>query len=126
VPGVGQKSLLGVEGVEKNNASFQAATAGGVTLERNKRDVWFVNSEPTPEAHFATFPEKLIEPCILAGARIDDLVFDPFVGSGTVGKVCDRTSRRWVGLELNPDYIKIAKRQTAQSGLRFAGLEASA
>jgi site-specific DNA-methyltransferase (cytosine-N4-specific) len=84
---------------------------------RNKRDVWTINSEPTPEAHFATFPQKLIEPCILAGSRIGDICFDPFLGSGTVGVVCERLGRRWVGTELSADYIEIAKKRTAQMGL---------
>ena len=84
---------------------------------RNKRSVWTVNSEPTPEAHFATFPQKLIEPCILAGSRPGDLVLDPFIGSGTVGKVAERFGRRWVGLELSEKYINIAKNRTAQIGL---------
>ena len=152
---------------------------------RNKRDVWTVNSEPTPEAHFATFPQKLIEPCILAGTsergecsrcgknwvrcvdvgydnpgarttngprslerrhetagfpirlekRVEttgwrpqcacdapmrpNLVLDPFLGSGTVGKVSERFGRRWVGLDLSTEYHKIAKRRTAQMGLRL-------
>ena len=84
---------------------------------RNKRSVWTVNSEPTPEAHFATFPQKLIEPCILAGSRPLDLVLDPFIGSGTVGNVAERFGRRWVGLELSENYIEIAKNRTAQRGL---------
>lgn len=83
----------------------------------NKRDVWNIACEPTPEAHFATFPQKLIEPCILAGSRPGDIVFDPFLGSGTVGKVCERLGRRWIGLELSEAYIEIAKKRTAQMGL---------
>jgi DNA modification methylase len=83
----------------------------------NKRDVWNIACEPTPEAHFATFPQKLIEPCILAGSRTGDLVLDPFIGSGTVGKVAERFGRRWVGLELSENYIEIAKDRTAQCGL---------
>jgi DNA modification methylase len=89
---------------------------------RNKRDVWTINSEPTPEAHFATFPSKLVEPCVLAGSRIGDLVYDPFLGSGTVGKVCEALGRRWVGTELSEEYIRIAKRRTRQMGLfNFGG-----
>jgi DNA modification methylase len=102
----------------KQNESFSAACRGLVD-ERNKRSVWAVNSEPTPEAHFATFPQKLIEPCILAGARAGDLVLDPFLGSGTVGRVCERLGRRWVGLELSDAYIGIAENRTAQRGLGF-------
>lgn len=84
-----------------------------------KRDVWTISPEPTPEAHFATFPSKLVELCILAGSRIGDVVFDPFLGSGTVGKVVERLGRRWVGTELSAEYIEIAKRRTQQIGLRI-------
>jgi DNA modification methylase len=111
--GVSPKSALGVEGIVKNNASFSAAVSN-LVLERNKRDVWFVSPQPCPEAHFATFPEKLVEPCILAGSRPGDVVFDPFLGSGTVGKVAAALGRRWVGLELSPDYIAIARARIAQ------------
>lgn len=80
--------------------------------KRNKRDVWDVNVQPTKEAHFATFPERLIEPCILAGCREDGVVLDPFFGSGTTGRVAERLNRRWIGIELNPKYIDIAKKRT--------------
>lgn len=148
---------------------------------RNKRDVWTVNSEPISDAHFATFPRKLIEPCILAGTsergccsecgapwvRVTEntpmviarstrthplgrtrasgtmlqppksvttgwqpscshdaptvpcLVLDPFIGSGTTGIVAEKFGRRWVGLDLSDDYIAIAQKRTAQTGLRF-------
>ena len=85
----------------------------------NKRSVWTVNSQPYAEAHFATFPPKLIEPCILAGSRSGDVVLDPFFGSGTTGEVCERLGRQWVGVELNREYVGMAKRRTAQQGLRF-------
>ncbi len=106
-------------GIEKYAGSYKAENAPAITHPngRNKRSVWTVNSEPTPEAHFATFPQKLIEPCILAGSRAGDLVLDPFLGSGTVGKVCERLGRRWVGLELSASYIEIATKRTAQRGL---------
>jgi DNA modification methylase len=189
------------EGSGLNGGGFSRSYAeaqpnhGGMRLERpevsgrNKRDVWTVNSEPTPEAHFATFPQRLIEPCILAGtsekgccaecgaprvrvtesefvklanrrptrkavqpgadmadinshnamgynrvtttgwqpscthdaASIPCVVFDPFLGSGTVGKVCERLGRRWAGLELSGDYISIARKRTSQMGL-FSGV----
>jgi len=76
--------------------------------KRNRRSVWDVNTEPFKEAHFATFPPKLIEPCILAGSRAGDYVLDPFFGSGTVGVVCERLHRNYVGIELHPEYIRIA------------------
>lgn len=86
---------------------------------RNKRSVWTVATQPYKEAHFATFPPALIEPCILAGSRPGDTVLDPFFGSGTVGEVAERFGRKWVGIELNPEYVNLAKRRTAQQGLMY-------
>lgn len=76
--------------------------------KRNKRDVWNIPSKPFKDAHFAVMPEALVEPCILAGSKIDDLVLDPFAGSGTVGVVAKKHNRKFIGIELNPDYAKIA------------------
>ncbi len=73
---------------------------------------------PYAGAHFATFPEALVEPCILAGCPLGGLVFDPFVGSGTVVAVAQRLSRRGVGVDLA--YQDLSKKRTAQSGLMFA------
>ena len=75
---------------------------------RNRRTVWSIPTEPFLGAHFATFPPKLIEPCILAGSRPDDWVLDPFFGSGTVGVVCEQQRRKYVGIELNPKYVHLA------------------
>ena len=86
----------------------------------NKRSVWTVATMPYSGAHFATMPEKLVEPCILAGSRIGDRVLDPFMGSGTVGAVAERLGRRWVGLDLNPAYHQLAKKRTAQRGIPFS------
>lgn len=80
--------------------------------KRNKRDVWNVAVQPFKEAHFATYPEALIEPCILAGCRPGGVVLDPFFGSGTTGRVALKNNRHYIGIELNPDYIEIAKRRT--------------
>jgi DNA modification methylase len=79
--------------------------------KRNKRDVWNVPTQPVKEAHFATFPEKLIEPCILAGCKQGGVVLDPFFGSGTTGIVAERYGRDYIGIELNPEYVKIAERR---------------
>ncbi|MDP2807925.1 MAG: site-specific DNA-methyltransferase, partial [bacterium] len=76
--------------------------------KRNKRSVWNINTEPYKEAHFATFPKKLIEPCILSSTREGDYVLDPFFGSGTVGVVCEGLKRKYIGIELHPKYIKLA------------------
>lgn len=78
---------------------------------RNRRSVWNVNTQGFSEAHFATFPPALIEPCILASTNPGDFVLDPFFGSGTVGLVCDSLARRYIGIELNPEYIGIAVRR---------------
>ena len=75
---------------------------------RNRRSVWNINTQPTPHAHFATFPPALVEPCVLASTDEGDFVLDPFFGSGTVGIVCEALSRRYVGIELNPDYVQLA------------------
>jgi len=72
---------------------------------RNKRSVWEITTQPTSYAHFATYPEKLVEPCILAGSRPGDYVLDPFSGSGTTGMVAIRHGRKYIGTELNFKYI---------------------
>jgi DNA modification methylase len=88
-------------------------------LGRNRRSVWTIATEPYPEAHFATFPEALVAPCILAGARLGDVVLDPFAGTATVGAVAERLGRVWVGVDLKPEYLALARKRTAQRGLRF-------
>jgi DNA modification methylase len=74
---------------------------------------------PFREAHFATYPERLIEPCVLAGSRPGDVVLDPFLGAGTTAVVAQRLGREWVGCELNPDYAAIAEERirATQPGL---------
>lgn len=78
---------------------------------RNKRDVWTISTQPFAGAHFAVMPEALVEPCILAGSKVGDMVLDPFTGSGTVGLVALRYGREFVGVELNPEYAEIAKKR---------------
>jgi DNA modification methylase len=80
----------------------------GVT-GRNLRNVWAINPQPFSEAHFATFPTALVDPCVKAGSTTGDLVLDPFAGSGTVGCVALEFGRRFVGIELNPDYSRMAR-----------------
>ena len=86
-------------------------THGQVYEKRNKRSVWTVNTKPYKEAHFAVFPDDLIKPCILAGSQKNDIVIDPFFGSGTTGEVALRAGRQFIGCELNPDYIEIANKR---------------
>lgn len=78
---------------------------------RNKRDVWTVNTGAFPGAHFAVFPEKLIEPCILAGCPEGGTVLDPFAGSGTTGAAAKRLGRRFIGIELKLEYWEMASRR---------------
>ena len=78
------------------------------TGRRNKRDVWTVSTNGFRGAHFAVFPEKLIEPCILAGSPLGGTVLDPFAGSGTTGVVAKRLWRDLIGCEINPDYAQMA------------------
>ena len=78
-------------------------------LGRNKRSVWKIPTHPFREAHFATFPEKLIEPIIKAGCPKNGIVLDCFMGAGTTALVALKLNRNYVGIELNPDYIKIAE-----------------
>lgn len=84
---------------------------------RNKRSVWEIATQPYPEAHFATFPEALVEPCIRAGSREGDLVLDPFAGSGTTLAVARRLGRRAVGIELQPDYLPLIQRRVREAAL---------
>ncbi|MGH3117794.1 MAG: DNA-methyltransferase [Gaiellales bacterium] len=78
---------------------------------RNLRTVWSINTRPSKDAHIAMFPPELVEPCINLASRPGDLVLDPFIGSGTTGLVAARAQRRFLGIELNPDYLKIASRR---------------
>tara|TARA_B100001094_G_scaffold324304_1_gene376690 strand:- start:50 stop:979 length:930 start_codon:yes stop_codon:yes gene_type:complete len=88
---------------------------------KNKRSVWSVNKKPYKGAHFATYPEELIQPCILAGSEKNDIILDPFMGSGTTAVVAKSLGRHYIGCELHEDYGKlIQKRLNSKS---FAKLE---
>jgi DNA modification methylase len=95
---------------QSNSVCQNCGGSGTVSKQtRNKRSVWTVTTQPYPDAHFATFPEALIEPCILAGSAIGDTVLDPFTGSGTTGVVAIRHQRNFLGCELNPAYVALAR-----------------
>lgn len=87
---------------------------------RNKRDVWSVSTSPYRGAHFATFPPKLIEPCVLAGCPENGVVIDPFFGAGTTGLVAAQFGRDYIGIELNPEYVRIAEKRLSEVQMRFA------
>lgn len=82
---------------------------------RNKRDVWMVNTKPNKESHFAVYPDELIRPCILAGCPRGGIVLDPFMGSGTTARVARKYGRKYLGFELNPEYIKIIEQKVIVS-----------
>ena len=93
----------------------ERALTGDEPNERNKRSVWTVRTKPFLDVHFATFPEQLIEPCILAGSARGDIVLDPFTGSGTTGLVAFENGRGFLGAEINPEYKKLAERRISLS-----------
>jgi DNA modification methylase len=90
---------------------------------RNKRSVWTVGTQPFSEAHFATFPPALIEPCILAGCPEGGTVLDPFGGAGTTGLVADRLKRDAILIELNPEYAAMARRRIYNDAPLFAEVQ---
>lgn len=100
----------------KNNESFDAAMAV-MPEDRNKRSVWTIATEAFPEAHFATFPSALIEPCVLAGSRKGDVVLDPFMGSGTTAQVAEALGRHWIGAEMQEEYLALQRGRLAQRAL---------
>jgi site-specific DNA-methyltransferase (adenine-specific) len=113
----GNKSHKLVTEYEQSDSEEHRTAAGLMKIAdvpwetRNKRDVWTVATQPYKEAHFATFPPKLIEPCILAGSKPGGIVLDPFAGSGTTGVVALRHKRDFIGIELNPDYITLINKR---------------
>lgn len=85
----------------------------------NKRSVWTVNTKAYKGAHFAVYPEELIEPCVLAGSRVGDIVLDPFFGSGTTGAVAQNLGRKWIGCEINKDYEPLQLERLKQQALEL-------
>ena len=90
---------------------------------RNRRTVWPINTQAVKEAHFATFPEELVNICLMAGSKEGDLVLDPFAGSGTTLLCAKNLGRRSVGIEINKDYVEIIKRRVSASDLLVLALE---
>lgn len=78
---------------------------------KNMRTVWSINTEPNSEAHFATYPQRLVERMVKAGCPENGLVIDPFFGSGTTGIYARKVNRNFVGIELNPEYVEIANKR---------------
>lgn len=113
----GEFSQLGGRGFrQKQNESFSAAVSGLVET-RNVRTVWTMPTQPFSGAHFATFPEELVQRCVLAGSRPGDIVFDPFMGSGTVAKVATDLGRQFIGCELSAEYLKLHELRRTTIGM---------
>jgi len=114
----------------KNAEGYQADYAHGDRFSKgervfgadgmaNKRSVWTVNTKPYKGAHFAVFPQELIEPCIMAGAPQGGVVLDPFMGSGTTAQVAQNLGRQYLGCELNPEYAPLQAERTKQFSLEI-------
>jgi site-specific DNA-methyltransferase (cytosine-N4-specific) len=101
-----------IYGTKKQNITQYKYVRGA-----NRRSVWTVATQPFSAAHFATFPEKLIEPCILAGCPKGGIVLDPFIGSCTTAVVAKRLGRRFIGIDLKAEYLDMRKDHLAQEEL---------
>jgi DNA modification methylase len=99
------ENIMGDFGATRSG--FKNISAGKTYEKRNKRDVWSITVRPYKGAHFATFPKELVELCILAGSKEGDIVFDPFMGSGTTAQVALDNARQYLGCELNLEYKKL-------------------
>jgi site-specific DNA-methyltransferase (cytosine-N4-specific) len=124
-----EQSLTKSEGIRfggnkygDNNDPKYATKLGNVSKEyekANKRDVWSVPVKPYSGAHFAVYPQELVEPMILAGSKVGDIVLDPFFGSGTTGQVAQNLGRKWIGCELNKNYEELQNERLSQQGLEL-------
>jgi DNA modification methylase len=105
-----------------NNTPGRTRMAGLKTNHyemKNKRSVWTINTKPYSGAHFAVYPEELVEPMILAGSHVGDIVLDPFFGSGTTGQVAQNLGRKWIGCELNKEYEALQNARLSQQGMEL-------
>ena len=108
-----KNASLGGEGIHTEKMGSRFVNPDG----RNKRSVWTITTKPFKDAHFAVFPIEIPTYCIKAGSKEGDVVLDPFMGSGTTAFAAQEHGRKWVGVELNPEYVKIIKRRTQQGVL---------
>lgn len=102
-----------VPGQNQQQTMNRPRAHGAITDEmiptlRNKRDVWVINTVPFKGGHYAAYPPKLVETCLLAGCPEGGIVLDPFFGSGTTGLVAKQLNRHYIGIELNPAYTEMA------------------
>lgn len=102
-----------------NHEDIKEFTVDGLS-RRNRRSVWTVPTKPYNGAHFATFPEELITPCILAGSDVGDIVLDPFLGSGTTAATALKLGRKYIGMELNSDYEPLIQQRLNEAAMSGA------
>lgn len=113
--GKGGKNSFRGQGAERKGSTGPANRDGrdmtnvGYGPNRNRRSVWTVATKPYPGSHFAVYPLELVQPCIMAGSPAGGTVLDPFNGSGTTGVAAISLGRQYIGIEINPDYIKLAE-----------------
>ena len=103
------------QGKQNQIHKYLGSDKAKAAVNRNKRSVWTISTQPYKEAHFATFPKKLIEPMIKAGCPKEGIVLDPFIGSGTTALVARELERNYIGIELNPEYIKLCNKRLSQT-----------
>lgn len=119
-PNDNRKARASVDQKRMPNESIAGVRPGSATYPtRNIRSVWTVTTHPYSGAHFATFPPKLITPCILAGSRPGDTVLDPFNGAGTTGLVCLENARNYIGIDLNSDYLDLTRNRLQEKAPLF-------
>ena len=124
-PAKPDKSVRDRDHTKLNNTPGRTRMKGLKTnhyTKRNKRDVWSVTTKPFKGAHFATFPEEVITPCVRAGCPKGGTILDPFFGSGTTGYVANKYNRNYIGIELNPKYIDIAKKRLEEVQMSLFGM----
>ena len=126
VPAINAGRVVSYNGTQKNtghaNPTYPGAKPRDITVKShaNLRNVWKIASAPYSEAHFATFPPALVEPCIKAGCPVDGKVLDPFGGAGTVGLVADRLARKAILIEISPEYAEMARKRIEDDQPLFA------
>jgi DNA modification methylase len=113
-----KKLNVGLDGAK--NESFETMGDRWVKEKANKRSVWTVTTKAYEGAHFAVFPQDLIEPCILAGAALGQVVLDPFMGSGTTAQVAQNLGRQYLGCELNAEYKSLQDKRLSQLSLELS------
>lgn len=110
----GRSSILTyARGAGVNGSQRKAGTRNEATHLAGRCEMT-VSTNGFRGAHFAVFPEKLIEPCILAGSPVGGMVLDPFAGNGTTGVVAKRSGRSFIGCEINPEYVRLVRKRIAE------------